>query len=296
MKYTKPSISFAEQADLLVSRGLQAASKEEIIEKLEAVSYYRLSAYWYTFRRSDDSLAPGTTLSMVWRRYTLDRQLRLMVIDAVERVEIAVRTQLVHRHTEKYGPFGYLDRAHLPKISVEHHRELLDRIRKESKHSREDFVRHFFSKYTTETDLPLWIASELMTFGNMLTLFRGVEIAMQQAIATEYGIADRVLDSWLQTMNVVRNICAHHGRLWNRVFGVKPLIPHGRKHPDWHAPVVIGNDRLFGILTVLQYLLRQVAPQSAWKKRLHVLLDEYSDIPRRSMGFPEGWEHSPLWK
>jgi abortive infection bacteriophage resistance protein len=295
VKYSKPALTFSEQADLLIGRGLVAASKQEIIEKLQAVNYYRLSAYWYPFRQSDDSLVAGTTLETIWRRYTFDRQLRLLVLDAIERVEIAVRTQLVNRHTLKHGPFGYLDRATLPALAVHEHRDLLSRVRDEAGKSREDFARHFYAKYTAETDLPLWMACELMTFGAMFTLFRGVETVLKQTIAAEYGVADRVLESWLSTLNQVRNLCAHHARLWNRIFGVRPLIPRIHKHPNWHQPVPIGNERLFGVLTVLHYLLRQVAPQSRWRHRFELLLNHYPEIPLPAMGFPANWKESPLW-
>ncbi|MCW5558636.1 MAG: Abi family protein [Verrucomicrobiae bacterium] len=143
MKYTKAAITFGDQAGQLLKRGLVAPDQQAVIEKLEAVSYYRLSAYWHPFRHPDDNLKPGTTLDMIWRRYTFDRQLRLLVLDAVERVEIAIRTQIVNRHSLQYGPFGYLDRAKLPGLTVDDHRNLLQRVREEAKRSREDFVRHF---------------------------------------------------------------------------------------------------------------------------------------------------------
>jgi abortive infection bacteriophage resistance protein len=298
VKYTKQALPFSEQADQLIRRGL-VADRAELIDRLRAVNYYRLSAYWHTFRLDgapDESLVEGTTLASVWRRYTFDRQLRLLVMDAIERVEIALRTQLVNRHTLEHGPFGYLDRAKLPGMEVETHRQFLDKLRSEAKNSREDFVRHYFEKYTSETDLPLWMASELMTFGTMLTLFRHVGKPIKSTIAEEYGVADVVLESWLLTLNFVRNICAHHARLWNRGMGNKqPTIPRARKNPDWHAPVPVTGDRLFGVLTVLHYLLGRVAPQSRWRDRFANLLTEYPDIPIRFMGFPENWQQSPLW-
>jgi abortive infection bacteriophage resistance protein len=146
VKYTKPALPFPDQADLLLKRGLVASSKHAIIEKLQAVSYYRLSAHWYPFRQSDDTLKPGTTLEHVWRRSTFDRQLRLLVLDAIERVEVSVRTQLVYQHSLKHGPFGYLDRATLPRLTVTEHRDLLNRIHDEAGRSREDFVQHCFRR------------------------------------------------------------------------------------------------------------------------------------------------------
>jgi abortive infection bacteriophage resistance protein len=298
LKYGKPALSFADQAEKLILRGL-VADRDELIARLRAVSYYRLSAYWYTFRipgDPDDRLMPDTTLAMVWRRYTFDRQLRLLVIDVIERVEIAVRTQLVNRHSLAHGAFGYLKRPTLPGMGQAIHEQFLRKIRDEAEDSREDFVLHYKAKYTGERDLPLWMACELMTFGGMLTLFRHVEKPMKQAIAAEYGVADVVLESWLLTLNYVRNICAHHERLWNRGMGSKqPSIPRSHKHPDWHAPVPIAGDRMFGVLTVLHVLLRKVAPQSQWKARLLKLFADYPDIPLRFMGFPDNWQASPLW-
>jgi abortive infection bacteriophage resistance protein len=297
VKYTKAALPFSDQADLLIQRGL-VSDRDVLIARLEAVSYYRLSAYWYTFRipgDPGDRLTPGTSLATVWRRYTFDRQLRLLVMDAIERIEVAIRSQMVNLHTLQYGPFGYLDRASLPEITVEYHRELLDKIRDEAEHSREDFVRHYHRKYTMEHDLPLWMACELMTFGMMFTLMRGMKTPDKQRLADKYGVADAVLDSWLAAINQVRNLCAHHARLWNRIFGITPAIPRINKHPQWHTPVKIPNDKLFGILTVLHYLLRQVAPQSHWKDRFVRLLADYPDIPIRFMGFPANWQDSPLW-
>lgn len=294
MKYTKLALSFEDQADLLLSRGL-IASREELVTRLESVNYYRLSAYWHTFRQDGiETLKPGTTLDTVWQRYVFDRQLRLLTMDAIERVEIALRTHLVNRHTLVHGPFGYLDRAHLQNMSVEQHREFLSKIRKEATRSREDFVCHYNEKYTSETDLPLWMACELMTFGGMLTLYRCVETPIKQSIAQEFGVADKVLESWLLSLNFIRNLCAHHARLWNRGMGNQPpAIPRAHKHPDWHRPVPILPDRIFGVLTVLHYMLRLVAPQSQWRHRLQNLFAKYPDVPIRFMGFPENWLASP---
>lgn len=296
-KYTKKALPFPDQADLLLKRGL-VGDRNELIQKLAAVNYYRLSAYWYTFRipgDPDDKLIPGTTLETVWKRYVFDRQLRLLVMDAVERVEVAIRTQIVNRHVLEFGPFGYLDRASLPGIGVDEHFTLLQKIRTEARNSREDFVRHYFGKYTLEHDLPLWMASELMTFGMLLTLFLGLKTKTKKDVAQHYGLTVPVLGSWMKTLNQVRNTCAHHARLWNKTFGVKAVMPDPGTHPDWHTPIVIAGDQTFGILTLLYYLLKQVAPQSQWKERFEGLLAQYPEIPIRFMGFPDNWQDSPLW-
>jgi abortive infection bacteriophage resistance protein len=119
---------------------------------------------------------------------------------------------------------------------------------------------------------------------------------MKQLISAYYNISDEILFSWLMALNGVRNICAHHGRLIYRELGYQPKIPREQKYPDWHMPVKITREKIFGILTILRYLLRFDAPTSNWEERLRKLLSDHPDVPKRSMDFPENWEDSPLWK
>lgn len=294
MRYDKPPLTFDEQAGLLISRGLQA-DKQEFIDKLKAVNYYRLSGYLYPYRNPDDTFKQGTNLEDVWQRYTFDRQLRLLVLDAIERVEVSVRTSLIYHHSHAFGAFGYLKGSSLPGLNKNDFLILQGKMKASVKQSKAVFVSHFNRKYgDRHPDLPLWILAELMSFGMMFTFFRGVEKPIKRSIATEYGIAFGVLESWLYSLNAVRNICAHHGRLWNRILGVKPLVPN--KDMQWHSPMTVSNDRMFCILTLLRYMLRHVAPHSKWDKRLIALFDKYEDIPKTPMGFSDNWKDCPIWK
>ncbi len=299
MKYTKAAKTFEEQADLLLARGM-VSERDLLIARLSEVNYYRLSAYWYPFRNpSSDHLQPGTSFETVWDRYIFDRQLRVLVMDAIERAEVSIRTRLVNRFCLQYGAFGHVDRKNLPNLSVDDHRRFMGKIRNEESRSKEAFVKHFHGKYTSETDLPLWIAAELMDFGTLFTLYRGVDASIKQDVAAAYGTSDRVLKSWLNSLNTVRNICAPHARLWNRTFGTPIMIPRKNKHPEWHEPVDItsADRKTFAILSVLRHLIRHVAPQSRWPDRLtHLLEVKLPQIPIAQMGFPNDWENSPIWR
>ncbi len=103
------------------------------------------------------------------------------------------------------------------------------------------------------------------------------------------------LGSWLLALNTTRNICAHHSRLWNRKLGTMPMIPNRKNDPNWHDPVPVGNDRVFGVLTILKYSLDRISPQSSWTARVMDLLDSYPTIPLKSMGFPNDWKNCPIW-
>lgn len=296
MEYAKPPLSFEQQADLLLSRGM-TGDRSVIIGRLAVVNYYRLSGYWHTFRKLPDQVFQDrTTFEKVWLRYAFDRRLRLLVMDAVERVEIAFRTQLAYQHAHHHNhAFAYaLDPATLPGLRADQRNRFLSALSDEMQNSKETFVEHFRMKYGKDhACMPIWMAAEIMTFGHMLTLFRGSGQNIKRAVAQPLGVHDTVINSWLLTLNTIRNICAHHGRLWNRALGTKPMIP--KNDSRWHAPVVVGNERIFGVLTILKYCLDRIAPQSQWPVRMLRLLEEYPDIPRASMGFPSDWMMCPIW-
>lgn len=296
MKYNKPALSFEQQADRLLNRGLQT-DRARLIETLSRVSYYRLSAYWHPFERADASFAPGTTLEKVWRRYTFDRQLRLLVMDAIERVEVAVlRTLMVEQHARKYGPFGYRDAGNFrPEFAGADHQRLVEEFDTAASRSREPVVERFRMKYSSEPGLPLWMAAEIASFGTLFTFYRHLNLTEQKQLAGGPGLPANVLQSWLFCLNYIRNVCAHHARLWNRELGIRPLIPDRKRAPEWHAPVTPDNRRVFVVLTLLQWLLRRIAPQSRWPDRLRDLLKNYPDIPLNLAGFPAAWETSPIW-
>lgn len=303
MKYDKPSLTFEQQADLLIRRGM-VGDRALIIERLTTVGYYRLSAYWYPFRRPDpadprfplDDLKPDTSFDEVWCRYAFDRRLRLVVMDAIERIEVALRALLATHHSQRYGLFAYANDARsLPSIDSGKFAKYREDIIKEQARSKDPFVKHFNAKYgDSHSVLPLWMAAEVMAFGTLLTFHRGCDPAIRAAIAKPFGVHENVFASWLLALNTVRNICAHHSRLWNRDLGNKPKIPE--KITDWHSPVKVSNDRVFGILTICKWSLDRVAPQSRWADRMRALLDASPTIPLVSMGFPANWRESPIWK
>lgn len=294
MRYNKPALTYEQQADQLLARGL-IADRVTLIERLQSVNYYRLSGYWYPFRKDDSTFQQGTTFETVWRRYTFDRRLRLIVLDAIERTEIAIRTEVTYRMAHAHGPFGYLNTANMPNLEGADHLRLISQLRDTYARSRESFAKHFHDKYGDEHDLlPVWMVTELMALGELLTFFRGIPTGMKQAIGAKFGVSDRVFESWLRALLAVRNVCAHHSRLWNRELGYKPTIP--RKDRQWHQPVEIRDNRVFAILTILKYFMNSIAPQSNWPGRLIELLEEYPDVPRAPMGFADNWRECPIWK
>ena len=302
MKYTKPALTFEQQAQRLLDRGL-IADKKLLIERLSVVNYYRISAYWYNFKRIDpvtnvESFAPNTTFDMIWRRYEFDRELRRLMMDAVEHVEVTIlRTELVTRFTLAHTPFGYQEYGNFnPRFSYDKFSRFLTELDAAVKFSNEEFVERFQKKYISEKRLPLWMAVEIMTFGQLFTLFRYLDRRDLQTIAQRFNLFPPVMVSWLHTLLFIRNTCAHHARLWNREIPIRPQIPDRRHNPEWHSSVQFDSSRVFTVLTLLRYLLQFIEPKNDFGVRLENLLLAYPEIPVGAMGFPPNWKDSPIWK
>jgi len=296
--YSKKPLTIPEQLFLLQARGVTVEDTAFAELVLSNVSYYRFSAYLYPYRRKngEDGYELGTSFQKCWQLYHFDRRLRLCVLDAVERVEVAVKTGIVNTLSTKYGPFAYRDPSFLANnLKTDRFKDLLHFVDEETQKSKEEFVNHFRTKYDSQNGLPLWMAAEVMTFGNMLTLFRLMKKQDKNTIAKTFGSNEQIFESWLVHLNYIRNICAHHGRLWNRYMALKAIMP--LKDPRWkETNYPVNPNTIYSTLCIFKTLLDVVAPQSRWKHRFYALLKEFPDIPRISMGIPTGFEQSAIWK
>ncbi len=293
MRYLKKALTFAEQLDLLASRGLIIEDRAAAAHTLARISYYRLSAYWHPFKRADDSFVPGTGFEAAVHLYELDRHLRLQVMDAIERVEIALRTALTYGFCHAFGPYGHCDPGNFR--TNFNHKQWLDKVHAEARQSREEFVRHFRVKYDGFPDLPLWVATETLPFGSLSLLYKGMRPDEQRLIAADYGVHHNVLRTWLHGLAYVRNICAHHARLWNRELAIAPELP--RRDPRWCPPITPTNRRVFAVLLVLRQMMAHHHEDGHWQRRVSALIAsaDLSPASRVAMGLPERWAEHPLW-
>jgi abortive infection bacteriophage resistance protein len=314
--YAKPHLSFEAQVELLKSRGMVIDDPAAAAELLRVIGYYRLSGYWYPYRRHlgsrqrADQFVAGTNFSTVVRLYDADRGLKLHVLDAVERVEIALRV-MIGFTLGKRGAYAHLNPANLDGQFTRstggrssHYDGWLRRVLAGQARSSEDFVVHFQTTY--DGRLPVWVVTEILDFGATSHLYRGLKSVDRTAIAGELGILDgrgggngHALGNWLRVLNYVRNVCAHHSRLWNRhlVYQIAPCplaaIPELRQLSD----VQMAHNRIYSTLCVLAFLLQKVG-RSEWAADLHKLVDQEIPACGRSlseMGFPPGWEGCWPW-
>lgn len=298
MKFAKPALSLDQQIALLRERGLVIEDEAEARHYLAHISYYRLRAYWLPFeKRASDGVhrfRDGARFSDALALYVFDRQLRLLVMDAVERVEVAIRAAWAHHMAMTYGGHGYLDQAHYAHVS--RHAGAVADLTKEFKRSRDTFAEHYRSKYTSPKLPPVWMAAEVMSFGLLSKFIGDLKLRRdRQAIAKPFRLDEKVLTSFTHHMSHVRNICAHHGRLWNRRFTIKMVVP---KSPA-RLPVAMkgADDRnLHNTLVMLDHLLDIVAPGTRWKPRVIELLAATPIARPEAMGFPADWKERNVWR
>lgn len=316
MSSLKPWQSFPEQLQILKSRGLLVEDDEAALRYLAHIGYYRLSGYWYPMRQIDhqaskrekrpvrlDLFVAGSRFEDVARLYVFDAKLRLLALDALERIELAVRVDIAYL-LGKYDPCAHSDPKYLhgnftKKILKKgfnagktKHQVWLEKYKQQLHQSRrEPFVEHHKNHYGGE--LPIWAAIEVWDFGLLSRLFAGMQYKDQKVIAEKYGAVNgKEFASWLRSLNFIRNVSAHHSRLWN--INVLELAPVPKKWPN------IANNKPFLYFSFMQQLLKTICPDSLWSQRFKSLLKEFPNLPLEAanlndFGLIKDWDKWELW-
>lgn len=263
------------------------------------ISYYRLRAYWLPFEvpaeeEGEHEFEGGTAFEDALSLYVFDRQLRLLVMDAIERVEVSLRGAWAYRLAIQYGPHGYLDPALYARS--DQFARALNSLLDEIEWSKDTFIKHYKTKYDDPEHPPVWMVSEILSLGQLSKWFSNLKArADRQAIAKVYGLDEKVLTSAAHHLTYVRNICAHHGRLWNKQFTVTMIMPSAPSALKL-AMNPAAERKIYNTLAMLAYLMGIVAPASDWRQRLRDLLPTCQHATLGAMGFPENWLDRPAWK
>lgn len=293
--FTKQNLSFSGQVQLLKKRGLLIADETAAEAWLRSVSYYRMSGYWYPLLadRENHIFKPNATFEQACRIYNFDLRLRQLVFSQIGRLEIAVRTQMSYVMSITYGGHWFED-VKLFANSTQH-AKTLQNITDEYLRSDEQFVRAFRNKYSDPLP-PSWMTLEVTSFGTISILYQNLKPGLlKRKVAAAFGVSDTVFSSWLHSLAYVRNLCAHHARLWNRTLGVRPLMPRHPKQLFISQPIS-GTQHVYFILSIIRYWLNAIDPSNNFADELKSLLNGDPTVDPRAMGFPIGWQQEPLWK
>lgn len=304
MQYQHLPSTINDQITLLQSRGI-VGDPALIRRWLETVGYYRLSAYWLPMERPPSprqtrskSFPLGTEFADIVDIYVFDRKLRLLVMEGIDRFEIAVRARWTNRFSIAHGSHAYMDYTNF--VNGFEHAKMYAKITNVVKQSSEVFVEHYKGKYTNPFLPPLWQITELMTLGEISMWVKATkDMRLKDAIAKDLGFPSKeTLEGSLQLLSYIRNICAHHGRLWNRRT-VKRTPNIKSFHSDLEIEIK-GNQRqptnsIYNVLVILSKALRHQSPDTTFPTRVRELVGTRTLPQQKEMGLPSDWMLRPIW-
>ncbi len=302
-QYSKPPLSYADQLNLLKSRGLSIEDDAKALHLLEHIGYYRLSGYWYSLLalpKASHQFKLQASFNTAFRLYCFDRELRQLVLGEIEKIEVAVKAQMINVLSHQFGPIWYADQRKFNNHK-DNHTATLRKLLEDYHQSREDFVIAFRNKYSDPLP-PSWIIMEVAPFGRVSSLYKDLRGGRsKRAIADHFGLDDSTMASWLHCLVYLRNICAHHSRFWNREFSIAPRIPR-KPGNAWlidtaaqTAHARLQNNRAYFVLSMILYLLQTVNPKNTFVRKFRRLLEKYPNIDIKAMGFPTEWARELLW-
>jgi abortive infection bacteriophage resistance protein len=291
----KPATTLDEQIERLRRRGMQVDDVARARHYLGHLNYYRLRGYWMCFESQGDGqeehFRPGTCFDDVVRLYDFDRRLRLDINDAVERVEVSLRTRWAYVLAHHGGCVAHRDSG----LFNEHHDKLLDRMDALYGERNEVFLKRYLDR---GEEPPIWAFCEVLTLGQLSKWLSSIlDRKLRVAIAEPYGMRECAWCSFVRQLAYVRNLCAHHGRVWNRQLVVGTLqLP---KKPETlatqlqHDPETKAS--IYNILALLAWTMRIISPGSAWRTNVRTLMEQYPDL-WEDVGFPADWNKFELWQ
>lgn len=295
MKYSKVPLNCEEQIQLLKNRGLVIDNEERAAKYLGTVGYYRLTGYMYHLQSRDENhkFLVETNFNDILNLYQFDKKLRAIIMEYMERIEVAVKAKLTNHYSLSHGFFWYTDESLY--VDKEIYANLINEIAEKFVDPQEHYLRAFKFKYE-DTMPPSNMALETLTLGKTARLFKALaNSAEKQEIAKEFNIVSSTLTSWLVYLTNVRNLCAHHSRLWNkRVTADRPFIPT-RKEYKFHGVLTDDfNTSMYGIVSIINRLLRSFNPENKFTQRVEILIEEHK-IDTSLMGFPANWKEGAPW-
>ena len=297
VRYTNRAITTEQQIDILKERGLLIDDVERAVKALDIISYFRLAGYWRHFEadHTTHQFREGCRFADIIDLYSFDKQLRALLFTAIQTIEVAVRTKIIKHFALEFGAFWFMDENFA--TNEARFATNLAVIRKEVERSHDDFITEHFRKYNEPELPPVWKTLEVISMGTLSKLYSNFSNATaKHAVAREFGLNHhKFLRSWLECLAVLRNCCAHHSRLSNRVFPVKPKMPE-RMPNTWIADFSFREQTLYPQLCCVVYWLNSIVIENTFITDFKQLLISHPSVKTRLLGFPRNWEQEPLWR
>lgn len=308
--YEKPPITHSELINHLQSKGFIINSLPILNNALTHIGYYRLRGYFYPFYKMHEvkniikedgkedrikitmeldfpkSFLNNTDINKVIELYDFDRKLRLLIMEQIQRIEISLRNCLCEHMCQKYGSHWFMNLSIMS--SDFDYQGFVGKVTD----SKEVFITHFYEKYSAPKYPPSWMIAETLTFGTWSRVFGDLQLKDQKEISKIFDIIKpEILAGWFHTLTILRNLCAHHNRIWNRNF--KHFVPKVLDDIQPHMNKVIS---IYCRLSMLRYLTKRICLQDDFHIKLKDLINQKpSFVNLNDMGFIKDWDTTSLW-
>lgn len=300
--YDKPAFTINEHIEQLKNRGLIITDQDNAEHYLSHINYYRLAGYWWPMQADKEKhiFKTGSKFSDVIALYTFDHQLRMLLFDVIEKIEISVRTKLIYHLSHEFNPWWFQCTEIFS--NTKELIQTLANLEEEIARCKDTFIKEHTKKHKDDLRFPpCWKSLELTSLGSLSKLYGNLKpsVKSKDTIAAEFGTVNHTfLPSWLQSITQIRNYCAHHSRLWNKNLPGNPkLLPKPPNNWVTDVPQPNENQKLYVHLCCMKYLLDVVQPDNNFSQNLQGLLEKYKkNVDPNALGLKVNWQHEPLWR
>lgn len=282
-----------EQLAILEGRNLFIGDKEKAKNFLLLNNYYRVSGYSLTLR-NHDVFYENATFQNIIDIYSFDHDFRHLLLHYLENIEVAVKSVYAYEFTKVHGATGYLNANNF--TSTQKHANIIAKGNKQrdKRHPHEAYIKHFMDDL--HQDLPLWAYVDLLTIADISFLYSISEQEIKKRVAAHFGLVTNagecILERFMKSMTILRNLCAHGSRLFNRLFEQKPSLNKREKELLIKADDgTVDNAHLYGFILIMRRLLTKEDFQGL-KNGLINITEKYPFVSVRYYGFRDDWKET----
>ncbi len=299
MIYAKAPTTIAQQIARLQQRGMVIRNVPLAEKYLSHISYYRLAGYWWPMFADKETheFKPNSIFEDAVALYNFDHELRMLLFDMIEKIEISLRTKMIYHLSHEHDPWWFQNTELFE--NTQQLVQTLAKLQEEVDRSKDLFMKAHKRKYKEDKRFPpAWKSLEMTSLGGLSRLYGNLKHTVQSKdiIAEELGAVNHTyLPSWLQSITQIRNFCAHHGRLWNKNLPGSPKLLSPPPHP-WVHNVPRQTDKLYMHLCLIKYLINIIQPPNEFTNRLDELFKKYPNVDPDALGMKPNWQQEPLWQ
>ena len=299
--YSKIPLSTTDLLNGMISRRLIVPDRSKAEHYIKRIGYYRLSGYTLLYEAPvipgssrTHIFNTGTTFDMVLEAYLLDRELRIAILDAVERIEVAFRTSIddIMSITTRDSHW-YLDVNNLIYSNYFKYVDLIKIVKRDAAKDKNVFCLHYYENYAYPILPPGWMVTETLSMGTWSKIYAAIKDTSKAiSIASEFNLSQTEMISWFRSFSYTRNLCAHHSRL----LSIVPTISPKKSYKIANQGISYTRS-FYQILACMYFILKQIAPGTSWPQTLKQIFNRHPSVDTSShLGFPVGWESLPFWK